>query len=423
MNFCLLNKLFHRLLLFLFLSLIISCSSFEKKEIINEYVIDEDKSNFIQTGPLFAPNQINKYWQFTNVNSYKFNYVLTSYDNFKFGEGGNNLKFIISNPIIDGDYIYLIDNESLLTKYSISEKKILFQKELLLDNLTEYSWPASLILRKDLIVATMGNGSIVCIDTQGNKIWDKDFNMSIRTASYFIDDILFIFLNNGKLISLDIKTGDKISELNKEASKISSFYGGKFFEYKNNLYAISPKGEIHIMDNFLFEYSELDKRFNLLFNPTGNINMDYNLSIWAFNDILYINESNEYLTTYDLLNDKILLKRFLLPRNKYLTHLNNSIILIDDDEYLVSINPTNGKIFWKINISKIIKKNQEIIKIIETESKIIIFISNGKILYLNKLTGILENDIDTKLANLKSVYFHKDYLIFITNKAKIHIYN
>ena len=62
-------------------------------------------------------------------------------------------------------------------------------------------------------------------------------------------------------------------------------------------------------------------------------------------------------------------------------------------------------------------------KIIETESKIIIFISNGKILYLNKLTGILENDIDTKLANLKSVYFHKDYLIFITNKAKIHIYN
>ena len=62
------------------------------------------------------------------------------------------------------------------------------------------------------------------------------------------------------------------------------------------------------------------------------------------------------------------------------------------------------------------------LEIIESEKNIIVFTNNGLALFFNRDNGTLENKINLKIDNVNSVYFHKDFILFVTDKARLHIF-
>ena len=123
--------------------------------------------------------------------------------------------------------------------------------------------------------------------------------------------------------------------LEKDYKKISSLYGGKIYEYRNNLIVTSPKGDIYFIDNFLNEFSELENFFHKEFVPINRDNYDYNIKISTYKNYLILIENNKLFSVYDLLKNNFFNTRFNLPENKYLTNINNSIILLNKGHRLL----------------------------------------------------------------------------------------
>ena len=421
MNIFKINKIFINFLFLIIFLFNTSCSVYQKKEkiVLEDDTFDEE--NYFTDSFFVKDQNINNLWQSYNNKNYNFDYELIEFIEFDFGQGEKNYKNLISNPIINNNFIYLIDNESLLTKFNLIDKKILWQKKILEDNI-EVVTPLSLSIVKDNIILTAGHGKVICINLDGDLIWSKDFSMTIKTPSYSINDLFVILLNDGEIIALDYNNGDIIWRYNKTSDKVASSDGGKIFEYKNYLIIVSPKNQIHFIDYFFGEYSQIDNVFFETFEPLNFNNLDYSLDINIYkNDLIYI-ENNRYYSIFNLEKNSFIINKNQLPESKFLTLLNNSIFSLDIDNNLRLINIQNNKVFWKNNLNDFLDKDESILRIINTKENFVVFTTKGKLIFFDKFEGIISNEIDLKIKDLKYIYLNKDYIIFIDKKANINIY-
>ena len=415
------NKFFILKFIIFLLLLFSSCSN--NNEIVKN-IIDQkiEYNEVIKRGNYIQLEQINNFWQSQNIDSYIYDYQYNLINKVNFGKGLKNYQTLISNLLIYDNYIFLIDNKGKLSKYNIQNKEFEWQKEIETENSVDEIWPISIINSDEYLIVTSGDGTVKAFDHSGNFKWKSNFNMTIRTPSYLINNLILIFLNNGDLISLDLESGEQIWKFNKLKNKISSISGGQLFKYENLLLAISPKGEIHIIDYFFGEYPELDNNFNLLFKPLNINNFDYLISLNIFDNKLIIIENNESYTTYDLLNNEIIIDHKNIQQNQYSKIINNSIITFSNDNFLKSYNISNGNIFWQTDMNDLIKSKDSIIKIIETNDFFVVFTSNGLIFHIERNTGSIINKFKLKLNNISSIYLHKNYIFFITEDATMYIY-
>tara|TARA_Y100000590_G_scaffold465697_1_gene638762 strand:+ start:1280 stop:2554 length:1275 start_codon:yes stop_codon:yes gene_type:complete len=423
MSICSINNiLFKKLLIFFIIFLICSCSSLKKNEdfLSDEIIIDSD--NYIKEGNIKSFNFISNYWESQNHKSYEFNYDLIEYAKINFGKGKRKYSTLISNPILIDNHIYLVDNEAQLTKFNISSKNIEWKKIINENIQINVAWPASLVATDESIIVTTGEGSINSLDFDGNLIWSKNYFMSIRTPSYNMNELIVILKNDGELIALDKSNGEEKWKINKDSNKISSIYGGRIYEYRNNLIVTSPKRDLYFIDNFFNEFSELENYFHKEFDPINKDNFDYDIKISTFKNYLILIENKKFYSVYDLINNNFFIKRSKLPENKYLTNINNSIILLDNMNQIISINIENGKMFWKSDIDKHISSKNKIINILESKNEIIIFTDNGLCLFLNKKNGMIEKKQKLKINNVNAIYLYDEYILYVTEKSRLHIY-
>ena len=114
---------------------------------------------------------------------------------------------MISNPILLNDSIFLIDNNSTLTRLNYETNSIVWQKKINENYKSNLISPISLISINNYIITTSGNGNINAFDFDGNLIWSKNFYMTIKTPSFILNDLVLILLNDGNLIALNHSDG------------------------------------------------------------------------------------------------------------------------------------------------------------------------------------------------------------------------
>ena len=187
-------------------------------------------------------------------------------------------------------------------------------------------------------------------------------------------------------------------------------------------FILSSKQVVIKVFNFLFEYSELDNNFFQLFEPINQDNYDYNIDIFTYSNYLILVENNEYYSLFNITNNVLEINQYQIPKSKYLKLINNAIISLDKNNILRAINYQNNKMFWKNDIKNYLN-NSDIIDIIISNNDLYLFLDNGKILILDKNNGEIIQEIKLKINNIKSLYFHKNYILFINNKAKVYVYN
>ena len=84
------------------------------------------------------------------------------------------------------------------------------------------------------------------------------------------------------------------------------------------------------------------------------LHYNYDTKLHIHDNFLSLFEDNNILYTYDLDNEKFLLfdKKIYFVKSFYF--LNNSLVVLENNNFLTSYNLINNKIFWKVDLSKIL---------------------------------------------------------------------
>lgn len=304
-----------------------------------------------------------------------------------------------SNKIILGDNIIYINKNGYIKKT--------FRNKILWCNFYKINKNlinSDLIYSLGKIFVILSNGQINCLDSiNGNIIWTIYLNNLILSTPIITDNIIFIKACDNELYAL-----------NKYNGKI--LWHNKF--YNNNIYLltqISPLiiNNIIIINNdkeiLFIEKLSGEEKWKYYMNNIKNNNL---LEIHHDYKNLYLCYKNGFLYKYNLKKKYIIWKRKYNTFNKILITC-KSIILIDINSKIKTINKKNGNILWENN--QFI--NMSLNNIICIDNIIFILSTNGFVIILNKESG----EIKSKFFLKKSFKLEKFYKSPIIYRKKIYI--
>ena len=156
-------------------------------------------------------------------------------------------------------------------------------------------------------------------------------------------------------------------------------------------------------------------------NLKNSIN-NFDRKLHIFNNFLILLDQNKFLTVLDISTNKIILNQLIIDNITSSYLFNNSIFTLRKDGFLYANNFINNKLFWSVNLSKLIKVDDEIINISTYLDSIIIFFNNGKIIELNSLSGNVNYDEDLQIKNIKSIQHLNKYLVINQLNGKTSVF-
>ncbi len=323
----------------------------------------------------------------------------------------NNNNF--NNAYIVQSRIYSINNKSELVIFNSENGKLISKHAIKSEILNKVPVSFSMI-NEDFIVG-FKSGEVVRINKLGEQIWIFNYKGLLSTPIMIHDNYLII-LYSQEIILLSLGTGQKIFEKKHNTNNIIQSSGGKIVNYSNLIYYLLPNSELGALDTFVLDYhlSQLD---NMETSKTLN-NLNDNIHIYK-NYFVYLNNGN-LLNTFDIINDKKLLSDFRINKSNSSVFFNN-VLVSKNDTKIEFYNIINGDLVADIDVSKIFKNHTKIIKIIPINNKLHLFDNNGKILILNNKFD-LENKIDLKITNIKSINNHQGKLFIHNNKGSTYIF-
>ena len=141
-----------------------------------------------------------------------------------------------------------------------------------------------------------------------------------------------------------------------------------------------------------------------------------------YDRLLSLVEDKNIIYTYDLINKEFLLFNEKIFSLKSIYFVNNILLALENNNLLKSYNLKNKNIFWKVDLSKFLSKNDKIVDSYIFNNKILIFFSSGKIIQLNKLNGEILFNQDLNLTDILFVTIKDNYFILNQSNEKAFIY-
>ena len=261
---------------------------------------------------------------------------------------------------------------------------------------------------------------MTALNSNGNLEWEREIGKTIWSISTDPEGN-YIAVGTGDSIGLYSSNGDKIWEYVYDLNKLSLSSGGQILVKHNIIYFVMPNGRIGAIDNIVGE--PVDYSFLNNFLQKNILHYNYDTKLHIHDNFLSLFEDNNILYTYDLDNEKFLLfdKKIYFVKSFYF--LNNSLVVLENNNFLTSYNLINNKIFWKVDLSKILSKKENIIESFVINNTVLIFFSSGKIVQLNKSNGELLFTQDLNLNDIDLVTASSSYFIFNHINGKAFFYS
>ena len=414
------NKLF----ILLFLSLFVSCSNINLLE-----KADEE----------FFPQQVEAIETDETISDLEFN-IQSNYDNyysknihFKWRESTELNKNIVleigikskersyfSNYIIDDEFIYSIDNKLNFTIYNLSDGGINYKIKL--DKIIDPNlvMPISISKIDNYFFAGFGNGSVIKFDKKGKIYWVLDFNDLLKTPIKIHNNNIIVLFNSNKILSIDPNDASILWEYLYDLDKSSSSIGGAILSKNNILYFICPNGRLGSIDTVIgekIEFSFLNeiKQHNVMHN-------NYIAEIHINDNNFVILENKKTIHTFNYENNQFsILDEKILSIDSY-NFINNALLVLNNNKILKAYNFNNKKMFWQVDLTKILSNENLIINSFIDNNNIIIFFSKGMILQLNKNNGKILFKQNLKIKDIIFINTHNDYLAMNLKNGKTLFY-
>jgi len=406
------NKLFLLLNLLLF-----SCKPIEvfqeKKNVNFEYDEVKEDLAIIELNPntTVSENFVD-YYSISNSFKYLSNTKINKLHTFKFNKK-NQLELKPLITIIENKKIYFLDNESNLNIYDLNNFQSLNSIKIKSELINDYNFPTSLALFNNYFYTSYADGKIICFDFNGNIIWEIDFADIIKTPIKIHNDNIIILLTD-KIISLNPKTGKFNWMHNYYSENVLQSTGGDIVNLNHILFFILPNNRVGEIDT-LFGEKNNSIFSDLIIDDSINNSFD---KIHVFkNYVSYFNQKR-HLTTINFNKNSIILNKNIIENVQSYKFFNNSLITLNNDNFLKSFNILNGNLFWKIDIKDTLLKEGAIINISSSGTSLFIFFKDGNLVEFDHRSGSILSIQKLKLKNINSVYFVDNFILINQQNGK-----
>ena len=313
------------------------------------------------------------------------------------------------NIEIINNQIFAINNKFQLLNFDINSGDIISNTEIKFpfDNEKLISFNSI----NDFFIIALKTGTILCVDINGQIIWENKYDKILNTPLKVFDkQIIIVFGDEIKSILYD--SGVEVWSEKYEDLPLYQAQGGQLYNFLNLIYFILPNNKIGSID------LSLGSIHNSKFDEIPIISSINNTKdkIYIYKNYLIYLDEGKYLYTFDIFDNEYIVFKKNINSSKSNIIFNNSIIL-KNGNFLQAINIFNNKTFWIIE-DKNISKNASIIGVRNHIDSIEIFLDNGDILEINnkKINSITNMDVG-KIMNIS--LDKKNIIVQTKNKKTI----
>ena len=405
MNLKIINKLF----ICLFLLFLFSCESLdllsdEKKIYEKETEITETKTK-ITLDDNVINTRTDDFYTFVDLKTFDNKNKFTKISTFKtkrkkIHNSKNLISFIYQNQFI------FLDLKSNLNRYNVKDFKQIKSIDLNPYINSKESYPTSIARINDNFYISYSEGTVLNVNLDGELIWLKDFKKIIKTPIKIYDNNLIV-LSGNDIFSIDTLTGEINWEFFYGSDEIFQAMGGDIVVLNHLLFFILPDGRVGEI-NMIF--GEKNKSIFSKFDFEPSINNSFD-KLHSFNNILSYFDQKIFLNSFDIGKNQILLNNEKIDNIHSFKFFNNSIFLLDKNNFLKSLNINNRKLFWEVDLSSSINENDKIIHVSNLSDSLIFLFESGIIIELNILNGNIISIQKLKIDKISQVQSNINYLI------------
>ena len=379
---------------------------------INKNINIKLKENFDNIG--FVNNNFNNF----TIQNYSGNFTKKS--NYKFSKIKNN-GFLKSSIIFTdiGEIIYFDGDGSI---YKLSKN-------------LEFIWKVNYYAKKEkklnpILNFAFNKNFLVVVDNisyyylinlkSGELIWKNKNTSSFNSHVKILDNKIFVVDLNNNLKCYSLKDGIQLWEYSSENTFIKSKKNSSIIVSTKQVVFINSLGDINSLDPDSGEllWQTPTQNTSIIEDSFSNIYSDLvksNNSIFVSNnknEIFSINSQNGVVNWVQSINSTV---------NPSI--IDKLIFTFSNDGYFVVLDIEKGNILRSTNIKKNIKnfdkKNLSIIGFIVAKDKIFLSLTNGRVVKINIMNGIIEDIIKIDRNSISRPYVYNKEMFFITDGSLI----
>jgi len=357
-------------------------------------------------------NKSNNYNNFSYNNLAQLTFKSKKITNHKVNK---NILFDDNNVIASDQRgnisIFSLDDNRVIEKFNFYKKKHKKLKKVL-----------NLIVENNIIYVSDNIGFLYAYNYKIRKIiWAKNYKIPFRSNLKILDNKLIASNQNNNLYFVDKTNGDNLRLIPTEETKVNNLFTNNLALNNDFLFYLNTYGSLYAVDVKNMKISwfiNLNQSSNL--NPTNLF----------FGNIITISQNklaiftNKFLYILDVKNGSTIFKKRFTSHIKPVI-MNNYLFLISNNNFLISVDLTNGEIIYSYDLNEKIadflrskKENAEFNSFVILENKIFIFLRNSYYLQLN-INGSIEK-IDKLPSKLNTdPIFIDSSILFLNNKNKL----
>ena len=254
----------------------------------------------------------------------------------------------------------------------------------------------------------------------GELIWKNKNTSSFNSHVKILDNKIFVVDLNNNLKCYSLKDGIQLWEYSSENTFIKSKKNSSIIVSTKQVVFINSLGDINSLDPDSGEllWQTPTQNTSIIEDSFSNIYSDLvksNNSIFVSNnknEIFSINSQNGIVNWVQSINSTV---------NPSI--IDKLIFTFSNDGYFVVLDIEKGNILRSTNIKKNIKnfdkKNLSIIGFIVAKDKIFLSLTNGRVVKINIMNGIIEDIIKIDRNSISRPYVYNKEMFFITDGSLI----
>ena len=336
-------------------------------------------------------------------------------------------KFKFNSPLIFDGNVVSFDHRGTIFIYSIDEKKKLLEYNFYKNKFKNYKKEIFLIIKNNVLYAADNLGYIYAINIDSNNLlWAKNFGIPFRSNLKILNENLFLANQDNVIYSVNINTGVK----NWQFATNNNFLNA---EFKNNIIIDSNYNLLFLnTSGELYSINTQSRNINWLMNFTRSSSIEKrevfkSVPLVASNKNVIVTTDN-LLASFDLNVESKLWEKYITTKIKP-TISKDNLFVLSKKEYLICLDNYTGEVIWsKSLIKQVSSKNKklnmnkigQIINLSIADNSILLFSSQGYILFFDFKTGNLKNIIKIKRSTINSdPVFSNGYIYFFNQKGKL----
>lgn len=373
----------------------------------------------------------NSSWQQTGYNdrhlvpNLKADTAFNTVWSVNFGEGSSKREFLISSPVISGDYIFTLDAEALLTAFNRKTGDTLWELELKPENKRTDETAlkgVGLAVSGKVVYAVTGFGDIFAVDMEkGTQLWRHSLNLPLRISPTVAENAIFVQSVDNKFFALDIKDGSELWNYDISMEN-TTLVGGAPAVYAPDLNVVVTG----------FSNGEL-QAFNAAFGtPLWSDVLISNRQAYsstflntvkaapaADGETLYAVGNANVLTAIDIRTGSRIWEKEIGSVNMPLV-AGNMVYVVSNSNELIALSKKNGDIIWAVPVDLGEKPNDvTVFAPLMLDSRIIVTLSSGKVYAYMPQTGKLMSAVNLDEELNTALVAAGGYVYFTTRDADL----